>query len=81
MTDITERLEAEGIMFAEEGFPEAAALLLDARDEIVRLRIALQQISDTDANFGPDGTRESWKHWRDIAREAMAASGGEKADG
>ena len=38
MTDLLLQLEAEAITLAELRFPELSKLLLDARDEIVRLR-------------------------------------------
>ncbi|MCD7096902.1 hypothetical protein [Stenotrophomonas sp. MMGLT7] len=39
---------------------------------IRRLRAALELIAAQGANAGPDGTRTSWRHWSDIASEALA---------
>lgn len=89
MTDITERLEAEGIMFAEERFPEAAALLLDARDEIVLLRrdawllqvaiATLEQIATTPRNAGARiNANGTLRFIQTQQGAAMAASGGEE---
>lgn len=44
MTDLMQELEALGITLAEEGFPEAAKTVLDARDEIERLMSLLTKV-------------------------------------
>ncbi|WP_267122731.1 hypothetical protein [Xanthomonas sacchari] len=43
-----------------------------ASAEIRRLRAALKSIATQGPNYGPDGTRNTWRHWADIAREALA---------
>ncbi|WP_440986241.1 hypothetical protein ACQHIH_21310 (plasmid) [Xanthomonas sontii] len=56
----------------------ATALLVEensydaASAEIGRLRAALELIATQGPNYGPDGTRQTWRHWSDIAREALA---------
>lgn len=36
-----------------------------------RLAEALRLISKQGTHYGPDGTRESWQHWAEIARAAL----------
>lgn len=37
-------------------------------------RQALERIATQGPHYGPDGTRETWKHWSDIARDALVDS-------
>ncbi len=37
-------------------------------------RQVLERIATQGPHYGPDGTRETWKHWSDIARDALADS-------
>lgn len=37
-------------------------------------RQALERITSQGPHYGPDGTRETWQHWSDIARDALADS-------
>lgn len=37
-------------------------------------RHALERIASQGPHYGPDGTRETWQHWSDIARDALADS-------
>ncbi|GAB2620244.1 hypothetical protein [Novilysobacter erysipheiresistens] len=36
-----------------------------------RLAEALREIAHHGPNYGPDGARETWRHWSDIARTAL----------
>jgi hypothetical protein len=36
------------------------------------LRRVLKTIADQGPNYGPDGTRETWVHWSEIARAYLA---------
>ncbi|MDQ1090661.1 hypothetical protein QE400_000074 [Xanthomonas sacchari] len=38
---------------------------------IRRLRAALEVIATQGPSFGPDGTRQTWRHWAEIARDAL----------
>lgn len=40
--------------------------------ENAALRRHLQVIADQGPNFGPDGTCMTWRHWRDLAKDALA---------
>lgn len=37
-------------------------------------RQALERIASQGPHYGPDGTRETWQHWCEIARDALADS-------
>lgn len=45
-------------------------------------RQVLERIATQGPHYGPDGTRETWKHWSDIARDALVDSpkGGSEAE-
>ncbi|WP_165402893.1 hypothetical protein [Pseudoxanthomonas winnipegensis] len=45
--DIMEELETEGLWLYDMGYPEAGKVMLDARDEIERLRAEVEQLMGT----------------------------------
>lgn len=45
--DIMEELETEGLWLYDMGYPEAGKVMLDARDEIERLRAEVEQLRGT----------------------------------
>ena len=49
--------------------------------EVEALRATLERIATQGPNYGHDGTRETWKHWADIAQEAIDAARAEARDG
>lgn len=34
-------------------------------------RLALERIAEQGASYGPDGTRNTWVHWADLAQQAL----------
>lgn len=44
-------------------------------------RQVLERIATQGPHYGPDGTRETWKHWSDIARDALVDSPKGDSDG
>lgn len=42
-----------------------------AFQEVGRLREALHLIANQGPHYGPDGTLKTWRHWADIARDAI----------
>lgn len=49
--------------------------------EVEALRATLERIAKQGPNYGPDGTRETWKHWAVIAQEAIDDARAEARDG
>ncbi|WP_282275242.1 hypothetical protein [Stenotrophomonas sp. PS02297] len=67
-----------GYQFTPEELEQFVTRLIDASPKgdatESHYRAALEQIATQGPHYGPDGTRETWKHWSDMARDALIAA-------
>lgn len=47
------------------------AAYCDEHERAERLAEALREIASQGPHYGPDGTYKTWRHWADIARDAL----------
>lgn len=70
-----ERLRAEVERWLSEATEVAngAAIAVQAAEaRAERLAEALRVIANQGPHYGPDGTYKTWRHWADIAHDALA---------